>query len=580
MKIWTAAALAVAACAAVARGQEAASPDPYANETKEQRDARMGWWREARFGMFIHWGVYAVPAGTYDGKQIGGIGEWIMNRGKIPCAVYREYAKQFNPVKYDADAWVRLAKKAGMKYIVITSKHHDGFTLYPSAVTNWGIGITPYGKDLLQPLADACRKHGIRLGFYYSQAQDWNNGGSACSGKWDPAMQRSMDEYIAQVAVPQTREILTRYGEGIPAVLWWDTPCDMTAERAKPLIELLKLKPGIIHNNRLGGGFRGDTETPEQHIPATGYKDRDWETCMTLNDTWGFKSYDHAWKSTETLVRNLIDIASKGGNYLLNVGPTAEGEIPQPSIERLEEVGTWMDQYGAAIYGTTASPFAKLPWGRCTKKMTARGGTLYLHVFDWPADGKLLVPGLKSEVGRPRLLGGAKLTAESTEEGVVIAVPAAAPNAIASVIELPFSGELKVVKALLRPAADGVLTLEPGAADVTGGVQVEEKGGKPNLGFWIDAADKVSWTFTGAKPGRYVLAAEVAGTAPSAFTVICGAAKLDAAVSAAAGYESFARVELGSFRLLDGGEQTLTIAPVAGRWNAINLRALTLTPAP
>ncbi|MHC5157915.1 MAG: alpha-L-fucosidase, partial [Planctomycetota bacterium] len=165
-------------------GAVQASSWPYQDETKEQRDARMAWWRQARFGMFIHWGVYAVPAGTYDGKQIKGIGEWIMLRGKIPVAEYKAYARQFNPVKYNPDSWVRLAKEAGMKYIVITSKHHDGFALFDSKVTDWDIvDATPYGKDLLKPLAEACRKHGIKLGFYYSQAQDWNHpGGAAARG--------------------------------------------------------------------------------------------------------------------------------------------------------------------------------------------------------------------------------------------------------------------------------------------------------------------------------------------------------------------------------------------------------------
>ncbi len=176
-----------------------------------------------------------------------------------------------------------------------------------------------------------------------------------------------MDDYIDKVAVPQVKEILTQYGE-FPSVLWWDTPIDMTKERAEKLLPLLNLKPGIIHNNRLGGGYRGDTETPEQFIPATGYPGgRDWETCMTMNDTWGFKSYDQNWKSTKDLVRNLVDIASKGGNYLLNVGPTSLGEIPGPSIERLEAIGGWMKQNGEAIYATSASPFKKLAWGRCSK---------------------------------------------------------------------------------------------------------------------------------------------------------------------------------------------------------------------
>ena len=207
-------------------------------ETPQQRDQRMAWWREARFGMFIHWGVYSVPAGTYNGKQIDGIGEWIMNRGKIPVAEYREYAKQFNPVKYNADEWVRLAKKAGMKYIVITSKHHDGFALFDSKASDWNVvNATPYGKDLLKPLAEACQKHGIKLGFYYSQAQDWNNpGGAAAGGHWDKAQDGSMDDYIRNVAVPQVKEILSNYGP--IAVLWWDTPVDMNKERADMLLPL------------------------------------------------------------------------------------------------------------------------------------------------------------------------------------------------------------------------------------------------------------------------------------------------------------------------------------------------------
>jgi alpha-L-fucosidase len=375
-------------------------PDPYADETPAQRDAQMAWWRAARFGMFIHWGVYSVPAGTYNGKQIKGIGEWIMNRGKIPVAEYRAYAKEFNPVKFNADEWVRTARDAGMNYIVITSKHHDGFAMFDSKASDWNIvKATPFGRDPLKELAAACKKYGLKLGFYYSQAQDWNNGGSASGGKWDPAQQRNMDGYIDKVAVPKVKEILTQYGE-FPAVLWWDTPTDMNKERAEKLLPLLKLKPGIIHNNRLGGGYKGDTETPEQFVPATGYPGRDWETCMTMNDTWGFKSYDHNWKSTSSLIRNLVDIASKGGNYLLNVGPTSEGLIPAPSVERLRQIGQWMKVNGAAIYDTTANPFKRLSWGRCTKKITPDGVILYLHVFNWPADGQLLVPGLKNTTQR------------------------------------------------------------------------------------------------------------------------------------------------------------------------------------
>ncbi len=260
------------------RAAEASSGD--ATETKEQRDARMGWWREAKFGLFVHWGVYSVPAGIYHDKQTPG-GERIMNRGKIPMAEYQAFAKQFNPVKFDADQWVKMAKDAGMNYIVITSKHHDGFAMYDSKASDWNImKATPFGRDPLMELAAACRKQGMKLGFYYSEAQDWNNGGSASGGKWDPAQQRDMDDYIDKVAIPQVREILTRFGPDTPAVLWWDTPTGMNQERAKRLYDTAKgLRPELITNNRLGGGFRGDIETPEQNIPAKGYPGRDWETC-------------------------------------------------------------------------------------------------------------------------------------------------------------------------------------------------------------------------------------------------------------------------------------------------------------
>src|SRR5436305_9990970 len=329
----------------LAQTSRAATDQP---ETKEQRDARMKWWREARFGMFIHWGVYSVPAGTYKGQQSTHIGEWLMRDFNIPVAEYADYTKQFNPVKFNADEWVSLAKNAGMKYIVITSKHHDGFAMFHSQTSPYNIyDATPFKRDPLKELADACRKQGIKLGFYYSQAQDWHHPGGAAADKhkeadvderhhWDTAQSGSFDDYIKKIAVPEVKEILSNYGD--VAVLWWDTPVDMNKERAEQFLPILKLQPNIITNNRLVRNvpeIEGDTETPEQYIPATGFPGRDWETCMTMNSTWGYKSFDNNWKSTEMLLHNLIDIASKGGNYLLNVGPTSEGVIPEPSQERL-----------------------------------------------------------------------------------------------------------------------------------------------------------------------------------------------------------------------------------------------------
>ena len=558
-------------------------PDPYADETPAQRDARMKWWREARFGMFIHWGVYSVPAGTYNGKQIPGIGEWIMNTGKIPVADYREYAKQFNPVKYNADEWVRTAKEAGMKYIVITSKHHDGFAMFDSKASDWNIvKASPFGRDPLKELAAACKKYGVKLGFYYSQAQDWVNGGSAAGGKWDKAQDRSMDDYIDKVAVPQVREILSNYGP-FPAVLWWDTPIDMNKERADKLIAELRLKPGIIHNNRLGGGYKGDTETPEQFIPATGYPGRDWETCMTMNDTWGYKSYDDHWKSTETLIRNLVDIASKGGNYLLNVGPTSEGLIPAPSVERLKAIGAWMKVNHEAIYATTASPFKRLSWGRCTKVLTSGGATLYLHVFNWPADGRLVVPGLKNVADKAYLLADSSkhaLAVESGAEGLTISVPATAPDPISSTVVLKIKGAPQVEQPGLVQDYDGSIVLPAGEARCHGDqIKYESGDARDNLGFWTESGDWADWEFTVTKPGKFEVTAEVAAPEPASFEVSIGAQKAKADAVVTGDYGRFRRTKIGTLEIAATGKATLALHAVADGWHPINVKSIRLKPA-
>ena len=442
-------------------------------ETKEQRDARMAWWRDAKFGLFIHWGVYSVPAGFYHDQPVHGIGEWIMNRGKIPMAEYQQFAKQFNPVKFNADDWVKAAKDAGMKYIVITSKHHDGFAMFDTKASPWNIvQATPYGKDPLKDLAAACRKYGIKLGFYYSQAQDWNNGGAVglnsmgtnAPPRWDAGMKTNMDEYIDKIAVPQVKELCSNYGE-FPDIIWWDTPRDMNPERAKKIYDAVHaLRPNVILNNRLGGGIKGDTETPEQKIPAKGYPGRNWETCMTLNDTWGFKKGDNHWKSTTVLIRNLCDIASKGGNYLLNVGPTSEGLIPQPSLDRLAEIGRWMQINGEAIYGSSTTCFgdelgepvkAKDGYGSDTMvssandwRCTTKAGKIYLLIFKWPTSQKFDLAGLQSKVTKAYLLTDRKdLKVEQTDAGVTISLPAEAPDKITSVVCLEIADKVaKVAK--------------------------------------------------------------------------------------------------------------------------------------
>ena len=551
-------------------------------ESPAQRDQRMAWWRQARFGMFIHWGVYAVPAGTYKGKQIGGIGEWIMRRAEIPVIEYRAFAKRFNPVKYDPDAWAALAEEAGMKYIVITSKHHDGFALFPSAATNWDIAdATPYGKDLIGPLAEAARRHGLRFGLYYSQAQDWTHPGGAKAGLkdgqgWCEEHKGCFDEYLQQIAVPQTREILTHYR---PDILWWDTPHLMTTERADLLRPLLDLRPGIITNNRLGGGYAGDTDTPEQHIPATGIAGRDWETCMTMNGTWGYKSYDDNWKSTETLIRNLVDIASKGGNYLLNVGPKPDGTIPQPSIERLKEVGRWMKINGPAIYATTASPTRRPAWGRITTKATGAATTLYLHVFDWPTDGQLPV-WVTNKVLSCRLLSDPqrRFNVAQQEDGLLVKLTGPAPDPICSVVVLEVAGPAQAIIYRIPQQQDGSLFLRAVDAELRGTQRVESRYGDPNIGFWTNADDWIEWGMQIKQPAEFEAVADVATQGESHFTVQVGSLSLKAGVPNTRSYGKFQKVTLGRLRLDTAGACTLTIRPEKKSWSPVNLRSVVLKP--
>jgi alpha-L-fucosidase len=348
--------------------EEQLAEESFLHESKEDFDKRMEWWRDDKFGMFIHWGPYAVPAGIYKGKEVEGIGEWIMNNGKIPVEEYETYARQFNPVQYDADRWVQIARDAGIKYIVITSKHHDGFALWNSKVSEYDVmDFSPIKRDLLGELKKACDKYDVKLCFYHS-IMDWHHpdaqGPHYPDYNTDKKKNPDFDRYVSSYLKPQLAELVEKYD---PYLLWFDGEWipEWTHEHGVELYSYLrKMKPDLIINNRVdkgrngmqgmneaGGKFVGDFGTPEQEI-LEGTSEFDWESCMTMNDTWGFKKNDHNWKSSSTLIHNLVDVAAKGGNYLLNVGPTAEGLIPEPSVERLLAMGEWLKHNGEAIYKT------------------------------------------------------------------------------------------------------------------------------------------------------------------------------------------------------------------------------------
>lgn len=562
-------------------------------ETPAQHDARMKWFREARFGMFIHWGLYAVPAGEYNGNT--NHGEWFLETTKMPVSQYEKYAGSFNPQQFDARAWVKLAKDAGMKYIVITSKHHDGFGIYPSRLGSWNIARTPFKRDPIAELAAECKKAGLKLCFYHS-IMDWHHQDYAPRRAWNDVAQGTpeYDKYVAYMK-GQLAELLTRYGP--IGILWFDGEWESTwtHERAVDLYNYVRaLQPDIIINNRVGKGRAGmqgmdngqgvgDYGTPEQEIPATGFgAGVDWESCMTMNNHWGYNKSDQNWKSSEMLVRNLIDCASKGGNYLLNVGPTAEGLIPGPSVQRLQEISAWMKTNSAAIYDTTASPFKKLSWGRATKKTERGQTTLYLHVWDWPADGMLRVPGLQNAVLSAQVLGApkTKLSASANDGDVLLRVPQQAPNAISTTIALRLRGALQVEDKPLSQNADGTLKLVPGDASMHGGMKVEQKaGGVDNFGSWLGASDWVEWSFRAVRPGRYEVSAEVASPEASALDMILGTQKVRAAIAPTGDYAKFQKVTLGTIEVTAPGMATLQVKP-AGEWKPINLRALSFRPLP
>jgi alpha-L-fucosidase len=422
---------------------------------------RLEWFREAKYGLFIHWGLYAIPAGQWQGKRIPGIGEWIMNRAQIPVKTYEQLAKQFNPVKFNAEEWVQLAKDAGMKYIVITSKHHDGFALFKSRASAYNVvDATPFKRDILKDLAEACARGGIRLGFYYSQSQDWYEKNGA-GNTWDfgPDEKKNYDEYLQGKAEPQIKELLTGYGP--VALIWFDTPRMMTGERPHRFTRIVRsMQPDTLIDGRLG--VEGDYVTTGDNVVPSDVLGEAWEVPATLNHTWGYRTDDHDWKSPQTVIFKLIDIVSKGGNYLLNVGPTAEGVIPQPSQDVLRTVGRWLRVNGDAVYGANATPFGdELGEASSTGAKNVRGEPLFLVNTQWrytTKPGKLFVtffdeprapfplPAIKNRITRAYHLDGGnevKLTVEGGRTFLNLDRPILNPTATVVVVE--FEGD-RVIK--------------------------------------------------------------------------------------------------------------------------------------
>ncbi|TWU35353.1 Alpha-L-fucosidase [Novipirellula aureliae] len=567
----------------------AEDPQPgwtFIKETPEEHAAKMEWWNTARFGMFVHWGVYSVTGGEYRGKMPTNSAEWMMNKARIPIADYRtENVDKFNPTEFDADAFVGLAKEAGMKYLVITAKHHDGFSMFGSKASPYNVvDATPFKRDIMRELAEACKAQGIRFGFYYSQCQDWHHPGGI-GNNWDKTIQRvSFDEYVREKAAPEIRQLLTEYGP--ISIFWWDTPRDMSKEAFDSLHSGTDLQPGIITNDRLGEEYAGDHKTFERKIPSEAPVGVDWEVCMPISGSWGYKKSDRDFKSSETLIRNLADIASKGGNYLLNVSPTGAGTLLPEATERLKTIGKWMKVNGESIYGTTASPFEELEWGRCTKKEFARGTTLYLHVFDWPKDGKLFLPGLQNKVEQAYLMADWQaLNTQSSDLGVEVSLPEQAPDEINSVVVVNVSGALEIKPVLPTPNEDGTLTLSADMAYIhnnEGGEQASVREGRrreaSSIGNWSDENAWVEWSFRIDSPGRYEVSAEFSlQDEKSRFRLGQPGQLQTVEVTSTGTARDFTTKSLATLNIDEAGDCILQIKPEKGSWSPIGLRKLVLT---
>lgn len=558
------------------------SPEEFAKRTK--------WWKEAKFGMFIHWGIYAVPADSTDleGRKVAG--EWFMHNKKMQVSEYEKFASQFNPVNFNAHEWVRMAKEAGMKYIVITSKHHDGFCMFDTKLTDYNIvKATPFGRDPLKELAKECKRQGLKLGFYYS-IMDWHHPDYLPRRLWEKGVRSEegadLNRYIEYMK-GQLKELLTNYGP--IAILWFDGGWEHNAEelRSSEVNSFVRsLQPDILINDR--NHLPEDFSTPEQTIPAGAMPGgRLWETCMTINDTWGYAKNDENWKPAEDLIRKLCDIAHKGGNFLLNVGPTAEGTFPEPIVERLKKIGEWMKVNGESIYRTTQCPFRKLSFdGRCTVK----GNVLYLHVFNWP-EGDLMLEGLDTEVlnacalsDKKKLKVSSELIKNDSRKIFYISKPKHLDPAV-TVVKLTLKGkpQVKEVLEVIKPNESGKIVCYARDAELHGSyIRYEYGDGKDNIGFWTNASDYATWNIFVPEKGRYRVLVTYAcpqENAGSRVTLgIEGNEKIEATVEATSSWADFKDYFIGEL-LLPSGQQVFSVRVIEMPKGAVmNLQKVVLEP--
>ena len=562
---------------------------------KPESDAinpNLDWFREAKFGMFIHWGPYSRLAGEWDSLIVppGENAEWIMKKLMIPVNKYRELAHEMNPVGFNAHELVHLAKATGMRYIVVTAKHHDGFAMYNSKVSSYNIvDWTPFKRDPLKELSQACAEEGIKFCIYYSHREDWDHPGGY-GNNWDYDNDWGADiydhekfeKYLEEKAMPQLRELLTNYG---PIGLVWFDRGMYTPDQGREFVRLVHgLQPSTLINGRVGHYDQeslGDYQSMSDNGMPPGGLEEYWETPQTLNKTWGFSKFDTLWKSPESVILRLVEIVSRGGNYLLNIGPDGNGRIPDAAVKIFREVGRWVTRNAESIYGTTANPFGELPWGYCTVK----GTKLYVFVQNWPKDCILTLSGLKNQVTSAYMLTdkSTKLSVIQVEKRTRISLPLKAPDDPISVLILETEGIPAVDSQVVLQDENGKIEFNYLTAQTNGNAvtRFNRKGGF-HISKWKGPEDSVKWLARIDKPGKFRLDITYAANKEwegKTFQITIGDSLFEKKVIQTGDWFEYHEFPAGYIELSKAGEYTLTIRP-KGESNSylMHLHSLALTP--
>jgi alpha-L-fucosidase len=563
------------------------------DEPDPARDARVAWHREARFGAFVHWGVYSTPAGEWKGRKGGTYSEHLMRSLEIPRTVYlEEIAKPFNPTDFDADAWVKLMHEAGMKYLVITAKHHDGFAMYPSKVSNYNLqAVTKFKRDPMAELSAASKKYGLKFGFYYSHAWDWEHpdavgnfwdygapGGD--SGWWEkrPELVPKAGKYIEEKAIPQVRELITKYR---PDILWFDTPSKTPPELCQRVLKAVReADPNVVINSRICqapyGDYRSTADRPA-YFPEV---PNQWEAIPTTNESYGYKPSDTSHKPPAHFIQLLALAVGKGGNILMNIGPRGDGVIDPKDRDIMRGIGSWMSKNSESIYGCDRSPLPVQPWGTATRK----GNRLYLHVFEWPTDGKLVVAGLRSNPMTARLLHGGDVGIRRVNvDDLELTLPGNAPDPSNSVLVVDFPAQIAANKAI-RIAPSGVATslhVMDGRLDGKGIRYGDGKTNRDVTDEWSTLDGTVTWTVRVPQAAKYKVAAQyntLAKDDAGTFVIEAAQQQLAGKVTPTETQGTFRLDPLGELTLAAGEHTIVVRAKQIAKTNLMRLRQLELTP--